>query len=150
MRSGYWRQRKLIARHPEPKQRESGPNKPAPNRKKDSDGIIGDAAHASRKSDHNPWIIEAGVGVVSAIDITNDKAGGCDVASIVEKLRTSKDSRIKYVIWNKRIYNSQEVNGSPAWEWRPYKGSNDHSHHMHLSVKSNKESYDSGAPWPIA
>ena len=125
-------------------------NQLAPKRKKDHDGIIGDAAHASRVSDHNPWIIENGVGVVSAIDITNDPAGGCDVDAIVEKLRASKDARIKYVIWKKRIFNSQEVNGAAAWSWRPYKGKNPHSLHMHLSVNSTKPSYDSKDRWPIA
>lgn len=125
-------------------------NKVAPNRKKGHDGIIGDPAHASRVSDHNPWIIESGVGIVSAIDITDDPAGGCKVDAIVEKLRAAKDARIKFVIWKKRIFNSQEVNAAAAWSWRPYKGSNPHSLHMHMSVKAEKPAYDSKAPWPIA
>lgn len=50
-------------------------NKRFPNRSTISDGTIGDAAHASRDSDHNPWVIDTdGVGVVTAIDITEDDA----------------------------------------------------------------------------
>src|SRR5215472_9581086 len=43
-----------------------------PQRSKSSDGTIGDAAHASRSSDHNPWIVDDGIGVVSAFDVTHD------------------------------------------------------------------------------
>ena len=33
-------------------------------------GTIGDAAHASRKSDHNPWVHDHdGTGIVRALDI---------------------------------------------------------------------------------
>ncbi|HKV33547.1 MAG TPA: hypothetical protein VJP89_04485, partial [Pyrinomonadaceae bacterium] len=45
-------------------------NELAPNRSKASDGTIGDAAHASRKSDHNPWVKDGSIGVVTAMDIT--------------------------------------------------------------------------------
>ena len=44
----------------------------APKRSKGSDGWIGDAAHQSRASDHNPWVREGGVGIVTALDITHD------------------------------------------------------------------------------
>ncbi|MGB4989147.1 MAG: hypothetical protein WBO10_07930, partial [Pyrinomonadaceae bacterium] len=47
-----------------------------PGRDKASDGGIGDAAHASRSSDHNPWVKDSrGQGVVTAIDIDEDLAG---------------------------------------------------------------------------
>jgi hypothetical protein len=51
-------------------------NQIAPNRSKASDGTIGDAAHASRASDHNPWVREGDAGVVTAIDITHDPDDG--------------------------------------------------------------------------
>ncbi|MQB02542.1 MAG: hypothetical protein GEU78_20460, partial [Actinobacteria bacterium] len=61
----------------------------APNRSKRSDGTIGDAAHASRSSDHNPWVKDGATGVVTAIDLTHDPAGGANMHTISEALRTS-------------------------------------------------------------
>ena len=121
----------------------------APRRSKGSDGWIGDAAHQSRASDHNPWVREGGVGIVTALDITHDPARGCDAGGLAEKLRASKDPRIKYIIWNRRIANYAAIGGTPAWEWRPYTGSNPHNQHFHLSVQSDKASYDFDAPWLV-
>ena len=53
-------------------------NAHAPKRSKKSDGYIGDAAHASRSSDHNPWVKDGKMGVVTAADFTHDPAGGFD------------------------------------------------------------------------
>jgi len=124
-------------------------NTKAPNRNKASDGSIGDAAHASRNSDHNPWIVEGGVGVVTARDITHDPDRGCDAAALAEAIRASLDPRIKYIIWKRRIANSSAIGSQPAWAWRPYTGSNPHDHHVHISVKSDKASYDSTVGWSI-
>lgn len=49
-----------------------------PGRRKDSDGTIGDANHALSDSDHNPWVKDGLMGVVTAMDITHDPAKGCD------------------------------------------------------------------------
>ncbi len=117
----------------------------APNRSKASDGTIGDAAHASSTSDHNPWVIDGDIGVVTAIDSTHDPGGGCDAQKLVSALVTSRDPRIKYIIWNGMIISS--VN-SP-WTWRPYSGKNSHEHHFHLSVIAEKEKYDSLANWSL-
>ncbi len=124
-------------------------NQKAPNRNKASDGTIGDAAHASRNSDHNPWVVERGTGVVTAMDITNDPANGCDANQLAETLRGNKDARVKYIIWNRRIVRSFVKNGTAAWTWLPYTGSNPHNKHVHISVKPEKASYDSTAPWQI-
>jgi hypothetical protein len=56
-----------------------------PGRNKASDGLIGDAAHATRASDHNPWVIDNGVGVVTAIDITHDPMQGCDAGALARR-----------------------------------------------------------------
>lgn len=120
-----------------------------PNRNKDSDGSIGDAAHASRSSDHNPWITDGnGPNVVSAIDITHDPKSGADSYALAEFLRLHKDPRIKYVISNGKIFAGKD--GPSPWVWRPYHGSNKHDHHVHVSVEDAKSAYDSTYPWGIA
>lgn len=118
----------------------------APRRSKASDGTVGDAAHASRASDHNPWVRDGSLGIVTAIDITHDPTNGCDVNALVDALVANRDARIKYIIWNRRIISSQK---SP-WVWRAYTGRNPHTHHCHLSVLPEKLRYDSTARWTLA
>lgn len=98
----------------------------APNRSKVSDGGIGDAAHSSRTSDHNPI---AGTGQVCARDFTHDPAGGLDCHVLAVALVKSGDARIKYIIWNRRIWTLN-------LGWQPYGGDNPHTKHLHLSVRS--------------
>ncbi len=124
-------------------------NAAAPNRSKASDGTIGDAAHASRASDHNPWVKDGTMGIVTAIDITHDVGGGCNCFTITEQLRLSRDKRIKYVIFNGRLFSSYASGGVPAWTWRNYTGTNQHRSHLHLSVQPTKALYDSTTPWSI-
>lgn len=120
-----------------------------PNRSRVSDGTVGDARHRSRASDHNPWIRDGNMGVVSSLDITHDPKNGSDAGKIAAAIRRSRDNRVKYIIWNRRISNSSPTGGEAAWAWRPYGGKNPHSKHMHISVKSAKSRYDSAAPWHI-
>lgn len=105
----------------------------SPNRSKVSDGTIGDTAHSSRTSDHNP----NDAGVVCAIDITHDPAHGIDGNQLAEAVKN--DPRTKYIIWNRKIWNA-----SVAKAWRPYTGSNPHDKHVHISVGGN---YDLTTPW---
>lgn len=116
-----------------------------PNRAKGWDGTIGDEAHASRSSDHNPWVTEGKTGIVTAMDVTNDPKNGISSEALAEQLRASRDPRIKYIISNKKICSSEV---SP-WVWRKYTGANPHDHHVHISVKSDKAHYDNTAPWEI-
>jgi hypothetical protein len=120
-------------------------NQLAPNRSKASDGTIGDAAHASRDSDHNPWVRDNNIGVVTALDITHDADDGCDAGAIAQALAESRDPRIKYLIWNRRILSSRVQ----PWIWRDYRGRNPHTKHFHLSVKPEKAHYDSTDTWQI-
>lgn len=117
----------------------------APKRDKSSDGTIGDEAHASRSSDHNPWIMDGGTGVVTALDITHDPKNGVDTYKLAEHLRLTKDPRIKYVISNKKIF-SFEIQ---PWQWRTYTGSNPHDQHVHISVRGIKSMYDLETPWDL-
>ena len=121
-------------------------NQLAPHRLKSSDGTIGDTSHETRASDHNPWVKDGSVGVVTAIDITDDPDHGCDAASIVAALVDSRDRRIKYVIWNRQIVSAHV---SP-WIWRAYSGSNPHTRHFHLSVEPEKPLFDATDPWSVA
>lgn len=122
----------------------------APNRDKSSDGSIGDLRHRHESSsDHNPFIIDNGIGVVTARDFTNDIAHGINSEEIAEALRTAQDARIKYIISNKKIASSYPTGGQPAWAWRPYTGVNPHNHHVHVSVLGDKFHYDSVAPWKL-
>jgi hypothetical protein len=114
------------------------------------DGFIGDASHASRKSDHNPWIQDGSTHVVSAFDITHDPKGGCDGGHIAESLSQARDKRIKYLIWNRRIINSEPLGSSAAWSWRDYHGPNKHEHHIHVSVFPTKTLYDDRSIWTVA
>jgi hypothetical protein len=122
-------------------------NAKAPNRKMASDGTIGDGRHRTRNSDHNPWITDGGIGVVTAMDITHDPANGCDAGALARSIRASADARVKYIIWNRQIANSSPINGQPAWKWRDYNGRNPHDRHVHISVKSEKTQYDSDSDW---
>lgn len=124
-------------------------NQKAPGRSKASDGAIGDPAHRSRASDHNPHIRHDGVGVVSAVDITHDPQHGCDAAAIATSLLESRDPRVKYIIWNRRIAASYAVDGHAAWTWRPYSGRNPHSHHVHISVSAERRLYDLERDWTV-
>lgn len=121
-------------------------NAMAPGRSKASDGTIGNAAHATRDSDHNPWVLDNGKGVVTALDITHDPAHGCDCGALAETLRANRDGRIKYVIWNRQIMSAII---SP-WKWRPYSGANPHNKHVHISVRPEKDKFDSQASWDLS
>ena len=118
-----------------------------PNRDKASDGGIGNAEHASRNSDHNPWVKDShGMGVVTAIDIDEDLASNIhSIEAIVSAIRASRDKRVKYIIYERRI----TVAGSDLQRWKAYHGANAHEHHAHISVNSDPKLYDSTKAWDI-
>lgn len=94
-----------------------------PHRSKASDGWIGDAAHAARVSDHNPDQYD----IVRAQDFTHDPDGGLSGHWLADALVRSRDKRIRYIIWNHKIYE-------PGDGWSAYTGTNPHTKHLHLSV----------------
>lgn len=126
-----------------------------PKRDRSSDGSIGDASHQTRDSDHNPWVVVNGVGVVRARDIDEDLDGnqlntGADAVVLFEHLlRLAKGGDIRlngggYLIYEAHIY-SERLN----WAARPYSGTNAHKHHLHVSFSRNIAGFDSTASWGI-
>jgi hypothetical protein len=102
-----------------------------PDRDRRSDGWIGDLRHSTRPSDHNP---DRETGIVRAIDVDRDvhKSGKPDLMpDIADQIRLAAkagEKRIAYIIFAGRIASSRL-----GWRWRPYKGSNPHNHHLHVS-----------------
>lgn len=124
----------------------------APSRLKASDGTIGDEAHAASKSEHNP----DAQGIVRAIDITQDPddrdgdpRNDFDAGKLAAQLVASRDRRILYVIWNRRIARSYPKPGIPAWAWSTYTGSDPHTNHVHLSVVPDDRANNTN-PWRIS
>jgi hypothetical protein len=117
-------------------------NAAAPHRSKASDGSIGDARHQALgdASDHNPWIKNNGVGIVTAVDVTHDPANGVDGTTLSRALIV--DPRTKYVIFNGEIWKAR------TGQWEPYRKANQHKTHVHVSVKPDR--YDNTEPWPLS
>jgi len=103
-----------------------------PARNKASDGIMGDASHQARASDHNTGL---------ALDVTLDKDAGPDLDELAAALL--EDSRVTYVIWRARIANRDIQSGA----WRPYSGANPHNHHLHVSIRASAR--DDVQPWNL-
>lgn len=120
-------------------------NATAPKRSRASDGWIGDPAHSSRVSDHNP----NAAGVVRARDFTHDPAGGLNCHELANRLVDVMDERHPalgsgaYIIWNRRILSRDRRSEG----WRVYTGTNGHTAHLHVSVATDARGYDSLRPW---
>lgn len=119
-----------------------------PQRDKASDGWIGDQAHQSRVSDHNPGARD----LVHAFDTDEDLDGnrgdnGRDAWVIAEHLRLVRDPRIKYVIYEGHMFSSYASQGYSPWVWRPYSGTNAHRKHIHLSIHSTIAAEQDTSSW---
>ena len=113
----------------------------APNRDKRSDGSIGDDAHADNVSDHNPD--ETGnvpirdvdkINEVHAIDVDKDlRVPGLTMEQVVQHIlgrcRSGKEKRLRYIIYNRRIWEAKN-----DWRQRAYNGTNLHTEHVHFSA----------------
>lgn len=107
-------------------------------------GTIGDQAHQNRDSDHNP---EADGSVDAADPMLGPHFSRAQCNTVMKALAASRDQRIAYLIWEKRICSSVPHGQYDAWEWRPYNGSDPHTGHGHVSV-NDKHSNDT-RPWSI-
>lgn len=125
-----------------------------PTRSRQSDGTIGNEAHCAGGggggSDHCANIRDGSKWVVTAFDATHDPVDGCDMEVITQAVVASRDPRIKYIIWNRRICASYPVGSYAPWTWRAYSGANPHDKHAHFSVAADKTRYDDERDWIIA
>lgn len=143
LETGSWRLARALEVH------RAEANYANPNRDKASDGTIGNAAHAANwtSSDHNPFVIVAGLGVVRADDLDAD---GLDLPGAFERARVAAlAGRLPqiagggYLILNRRI-TAPDFSG-----WRNYTGPNPHVAHGHTSLSRSAAGFDSSAPWGI-
>lgn len=128
----------------------------APSRDKSSDGSIGDSAHASSSSDHNPdetgttpYEDADNLNEVHAIDVDVElRKAGWSMAKAVEIIvtrhRSGADDRLQNVIYNRRIW-------SRSWGWtaREYTGSNPHDKHAHFSSRYTTAAESNTRPWGL-
>jgi hypothetical protein len=117
----------------------------APDRRRDSDGTIGDKSHRDRPSRHNPNDFD----VVCALDVTDDAAHGCPIHVIADRIRTDPHPELAYVISNGRIASRKT-----GWAWHQYTGANPHKRHAHFAVGVGPDGeprppYDSAQRWNI-
>lgn len=116
-----------------------------PGRDKRSDGTIGDARHqAEPTSDHNP----DSRGIVHAGDVTHGPYWGSaamDCRPLVEGIRTRRDPRLRYQIFQGQIMSG--ATGPAPWVWRSYTGSSKHMEHAHISVNYNLVGENDTSDW---
>lgn len=111
-----------------------------PHRNKAYDGTIGDAAHAARKSEHNPNRDpddDVPDGYVTAADITSS---GVDVARLIATLVA--DPRTWYVIHNSTIRSR-----TYGFTSRLYNGADPHLHHIHISLVQTAKACNDTSHW---
>jgi hypothetical protein len=103
-----------------------------PLRKKASDGLLPSAAHQKQNpsSDHNTGL---------AVDLTHDPKHGIDCADIFEQLKD--DKRVEYLIFNGFIWSKARAKEGN----RKYTGLNQHTKHLHISIK--EELAKDTSPW---
>lgn len=100
-----------------------------PGRDKASDGCCGDAAHASRRSDHNA----DASGFAHAEDIDENVVDQIDPQPLwALGITLLSDTRTKYLIYEGRLLYPDGTN-------KRYTGINAHEHHLHISIKPGTE-----------
>lgn len=121
-----------------------------PKRAKASDGTIGDARHVGEgsDSDHNPWLVVAGVGVVRAGDITNDPAMHLD--QVAERIRVAaKAGGLPQVTGGGYVILNGRITADDWSGWKVYTGSDPHVAHMHVSVSRIAAQFDLRSSWGV-
>ena len=117
-----------------------------PKRDKDSDGWIGDVAHQTRTSDHNP----RPNGAVLAIDVdtTGPWPRGNHIEDYISHIREREDmgeeARLEYMISNGHIASIDS-----GWAWVPYDGEDPHTNHVHFSARHDHVGQNSTVSWQL-
>jgi hypothetical protein len=131
-------------------------NAAAPGRNKASDGMLGDARHQAENgphgpgsgSDHNPWVIVDGRGVVRAEDLTNDPS--LDLPAVFERLRAAAAAgRLPQVLGGGYAILAGRITTEDWSGWAIYKGPDPHVSHGHVSVSLEAARFDSTAGWGV-
>jgi len=131
-------------------------NKIASSRDKSSDGAIGDTAHQQSVSDHNPDEVGSvpihdadKTNEVHAIDVDNnlnesDLTMEKVVQFILGRCRSGQEKRLRYVIYNRRIWSA-----SSDWVQKAYTGPSPHTEHAHFSASYTTSLEASTASWHL-
>lgn len=103
---------------------------------------IGDADHQDTWSDHNP---NECCDVVCAADVLGN--AGLNLRNFADTIVRTDPPALKYVIYNREIW-------FPQTGWQPYRGSNPHTTHVHVSVGTGPDGrstgpYDNTDPWGV-
>ena len=108
------------------------------------DGTVAGRFHDanSPNSDHRPKPI-SGTGIVRAVDFGEHDE---EVFGILDAIRASRDSRIKYGIHHGQMFSSYASAGTPPYTWRPYTRGG-HIDHGHVSTLTSADA-QAGA-WDI-
>jgi hypothetical protein len=128
----------------------------APDRDRSSDGSVGDAAHQSNESDHNPD--ETGNVPIRDADKSNEvhaidvdatlRVLGLSMEAVVQFLlgrcRSGAENRLRYIIFNRRIWSA-----SNEWRQQAYTGANAHDQHAHFSASYTTVHEASTASWHL-
>lgn len=121
-----------------------------PDRDRTSDGWLGDIPHQRRVSDHNDDEVGA-VPIhdadrkheVHALDVDADGLPiGDIVAGIVARCRAGKENRLRYVIWERQIWEA-----SNGWRARAYTLADPHTGHAHFSASYDTIREADTRPW---
>lgn len=113
-----------------------------PGRDKASDGSVGDLAHQTSSSGHNPdrtgraeYKDGDSLDEVRAIDVDRDLVPGSGtdwmelvVQYLVRKARAGEYIPFRYIIYKRRIWSRTD-----GWQTRTYTGANKHDKHAHFS-----------------
>jgi hypothetical protein len=130
-------------------------NAAAPKRHTASDGGIGDARHQAENgphgpgsgSDHDPWVICHGQGIVRAYDLTNDPS--LNLPAVFERARlAARAGRLPQITGGGYLILNGRITAENYAGWHVYTG-DPHVSHGHVSVSLAEAGFDSPAAWGV-